>query len=115
MTTFDPNMNLALMVLALPGPDRKRNLAPYYFRYSYYNPLLNEPGCVATWEVIGGRDTYQISLERTKREKLSWHCTCPDAVYRGEQKPGHRCKHVQGLQNLFAPMMRPQRGGSTAA
>ena len=30
---------------------------------------------------------------------LRWHCTCADAVFRGERAP-HACKHVRGLQEL---------------
>ncbi|MCS6864054.1 MAG: hypothetical protein RMJ56_09725 [Gemmataceae bacterium] len=50
-----------------------------------------------TWDVLGGRDSYQIAAERTTDERLEWHCTCPDAVYRSARQPHHRCKHVQGL------------------
>lgn len=50
------------------------------------------------WDVIGGREVYQIVLERTEDGRLRWHCTCADAVYRGERS-AHRCKHVRGLQN----------------
>ena len=36
------------------------------------------------------------------------HCTCPDAVYRGEARAAYRCKHVRGLLDLFEPF----RGGA---
>jgi hypothetical protein len=51
------------------------------------------------WEVYGGREIYQITLERQPSGGLCWHCTCADAVYRGEDEP-HTCKHVRGLLTL---------------
>ncbi|HEY7330584.1 MAG TPA: hypothetical protein VH592_23290 [Gemmataceae bacterium] len=84
---------------SLPGPTRKRNLSPYCYRLTYRNPQLNEPGCVLLWDVFGGRQEYQIALERETTGKLRWHCTCADAVYRGEDAP-HTCKHVRGLRSL---------------
>ena len=30
---------------------------------------------------------------------MRWHCSCADAVYRGESR-AHQCKHVRGLQAL---------------
>lgn len=84
-------------MLEIPGPDRKRKPAPYQFRPVYRNPNPHEVGCVATWEVRGGREDYQISLEHTERHELRWHCTCPDAIYRENLARVHRCKHVSGL------------------
>jgi hypothetical protein len=52
------------------------------------------------WEVFGGRLTYQVALEREVGGGLRWHCTCADAVYRGEEVADHRCKHVRGLVAL---------------
>jgi len=52
------------------------------------------------WEVLGGRLDYQIALERAESGDLRWHCTCADAVYRGEYDSRHVCKHVRGLKEL---------------
>jgi hypothetical protein len=49
------------------------------------------------WEVTGGRMPYQIALEQTKHGQLRWHCTCADAVFRGEKLADHVCKHIRGL------------------
>ena len=84
---------------SLPGPTRKREASPYCYRLSYRNPQPREPGCVLLWDVFGGRQEYQIALERETTGKLRWHCTCADAVYRGENAP-HTCKHVRGMQAL---------------
>jgi hypothetical protein len=91
----------AVISLVLPGPTRKRTPSPYHFRVTYRNPEPAEPGCVMTWDVLGGRETYQVALERTDGGDHRWHCTCPDAVYRGDGPAPHRCKHVQGLLELF--------------
>jgi hypothetical protein len=82
---------------SLPGPTRKRTPSPYCYRLTYQNPNSGEVGCVLLWDVLGGRDIYQIVLERQASGGLVWHCTCADAVYRGEKQP-HVCKHVRGLQ-----------------
>jgi len=107
MTTNHPKSSFALITMVLPGPDRKRNPSPYHFRVTYRNPEPGEPGCVMTWDVIGGREVYQIALERTPAGEHVWHCTCPDAVYRGEDAPAHHCKHVHGLMNLFDTFGNP--------
>jgi hypothetical protein len=83
----------------LPGPTRKRNPSPYCYRLTYRSPQPDELGCVLLWDVYGGRQEYQIALERETTGKLCWHCTCADAVYRGEESP-HTCKHVRGLRSL---------------
>jgi len=93
--------SFTLITMMLPGPDRKRLPAPYHFRVTYQNPHPNEPGCVATWEVRGGRDEYQISLERTEEFDQRWHCTCPDAVYHADSRHACGCKHVQGLRQVY--------------
>jgi len=101
MTPLTPNTRFTLLTTVLPGPDRKRQPAPYHYRLTYHNPDPTEPGCVTTWEVLGGRDAYQIALERLPGGDHRWHCTCPDAVYRGEENPDtHFCKHVRGLLEL---------------
>jgi hypothetical protein len=87
----------ALTVVTLPGPTRRRSEAPYCFRLTYRNPDRAAEGCALLWEVDGGRLPYQIALEREAGGRLRWHCTCADAVYRGEDVPDHRCKHVCGL------------------
>jgi hypothetical protein len=86
-----------MLMKILPGADRKRSPGLYCYRVTYRNPDGQEPGCVMTWEVSGGRGPYQIALERLAPGRMKWHCTCADAVYRGEQDPNHVCKHVTGL------------------
>jgi hypothetical protein len=56
---------------------------------------------VGAAEIYGGREDYQVSLERTRGGELLWHCTCPDAVYRGRDSSPHYCKHVRALTDLF--------------
>jgi hypothetical protein len=97
-----------LLILTLPGPDRRRSLAMYQYRVIYRNPTPAETGCVMTWDVSGGRLPYQISLERTADDGLLWHCSCADAVYRGEDDPAHVCKHVRGLIDTL-PVAPPVR------
>ena len=86
-----------VLFASLPGPTRKRQPSPYCYRLTYRNPNAAEVGCSLLWEVYGGREIYQITLEREPGGGLCWHCTCADAVYRGEDAP-HLCKHVRGLQ-----------------
>lgn len=97
-----PNPLLASgeLLASLPGPTRKREPSPYRYRLTYRNPQPREPGCVLLWDVSGGREAYQIALERQTSGTLCWHCTCADAVYRGEDAP-HTCKHVFGLWSIF--------------
>ena len=85
-----------LLITILPGPDRKRAESLYQYRVTYRNPEPDAPGCVLTWEVRGGRLTYQIALESDDAGRLRWHCDCADAVYRAEEE-GRLCKHVLGL------------------
>jgi hypothetical protein len=106
MTTLTPKPSFALVTLLLPGPDRKRRPSPYHFRVTYRNPEPEEPGCLMTWDVYGGREPYQVALEHTPDGRAEWHCTCPDAVYHGADRAAHRCKHVQGLREMF-PAPRP--------
>lgn len=93
----DPGLNV--LIASLPGPTRKRTPSDYRFRLTYRNPTPDESGCALLWEVVGGRLEYQIALERQPSGALRWHCTCADAVYRGEDAP-HVCKHVRGLLEL---------------
>jgi hypothetical protein len=87
------------LVTALPGPDRKRTASPYSYRLTYRNPDSHADGCVMLWEVHGGRTAYQIAVERRGPGTLRVHCTCADAVYRGESQ-GHVCKHVTGFLRI---------------
>lgn len=80
--------------LVMPGSDRKREPVPYQCRLIHQSEDAAEPGCVLAWEVDGGRDTYQVALERTEDGMLRWHCTCADHVYRK-----HVCKHIRGLRS----------------
>jgi hypothetical protein len=92
----------AVLFASLPGPTRRRRPSPYCYSLTYRNPEPGEAGCALLWEVSGGREVYQIVLEREPRGTLRWHCTCADAVYRGEDAP-HTCKHVRGLRALGRP------------
>jgi hypothetical protein len=85
----------------------------YQYRVTYRNPAPDEAGCVMTWEVSGGRLPYQIALERTGHGDLLWHCSCADAVYRGEDDPAHVCKHVRGLIDTL-PVAPPVRKAMAA-
>ncbi len=101
--------SFAIVTVVLPGPDKKRKPAPYLFRVTYRNPDPSEPGCVMTWNVTGGREEYQIAVERTDDGYLYWHCTCPDAVYHGENRDVYLCKHIHGLQPLMDTIGNPVR------
>ncbi len=101
MTTTTSKPSFALITLILPGPDRKRQPSPYHYRVTYRNPDPSEPGCLMTWDVLGGRERYQIALEQTPSGETAWHCTCADAVFHGDNNHAHRCKHVRGLRELF--------------
>jgi hypothetical protein len=103
-----PRPGYGVLTMALPGPDRKRTLSLYCYRVTYRSPDPGEPGCVMTGEVTGGRQAYQVALERTGGDGLLWHCSCADAVYRGEDDPKHVCKHVRGLVDTL-PVAPPVR------
>lgn len=107
MTFSTTKPPFALITLVLPGPDRKRTPAAYHFRVTYRNPEPGETGCVMTWDVTGGRDVYQIALERGADGRHLWHCTCEDAVYRHENRNDRHCKHVHGLMELFETLGNP--------
>ncbi len=90
--------------ILLPGPDRKRSEQPYAYQVTYSDPDLVGSGCLMLWEVLGGRMSYQVALERDEHGGLHFHCTCADAVFRAE--PENRfCKHVRGL--LGVPQSSP--------
>ncbi len=91
------------MRTTIPGPDRKRTPCEYIYRLIYRSDSPHEEGCVLACEVLGGRMVYQIALEREEEGHLRAHCTCADAIYRGDE-PGHVCKHVRGLLQLGTEM-----------
>jgi hypothetical protein len=94
---------LPTVVALLPGPDRKRVPSIYQYGLTYRNTDPNAAGCVTQWQVCGGRMPYQIVLERDETGSLRLHCTCADAVFRGETAAAHFCKHVRGLLQLGTP------------
>lgn len=91
-------MTCGMTIGLLPGPNRKRTPRLYGFRVIYRNPDATEEGCLMTWEVLGGREKYQIALERLWTGGVKWHCTCADAIYKGSKNPYHVCKHVRAIQ-----------------
>src|SRR5262245_4724884 len=93
---FDTYLAASTFYTPVPGPARSRACRPYRYRVTYCSPDPAEVGCAMTWEVLGGRMSYQVALERRQDGELRWHCTCADAVYRGENE-GRACKHVKGL------------------
>ena len=105
--TTEPTPIVYLAVL--PGPDRKRSRHLYYYRLAYRSTCPEQPGCVALWEVAGGRLSYQVALERDEHSRNFWHCTCADAVYRAEDQ-GRVCKHVRGLLDFGLGLPAPQFG-----
>ena len=106
MKLATPRSPVVMLTTFLPGPDRNRTPSPYHFRVTYRNPPPREPGCVMTWEVLGGRLPYQVALEETPTGAQRWHCSCADAVYRGEDDPKHACKHVQGLMECLPTVLK---------
>jgi hypothetical protein len=93
--------SLVLFTL-LPGPGRRRADATYCYRLTYRGADEPFAGCVMTWEVTGGRQSYQVAVERDEKGELRLHCTCADAVFRDEEE-GHRCKHIRGLLAFGSP------------
>src|SRR4029453_6127214 len=92
----------AMISLVLPGPDRKRMPVPYHYRLTFRAANPAGAGCVAPWEIYGGRGEDQLSLERAAGGELLWHCACPDAVYRAQDGNPHYCKHIRALKDLFS-------------
>jgi hypothetical protein len=90
------NRPLPVLAALLPGPGRKRGQSSYVYRLLYRNPNPAQVGCVMTWEVQGGRLTYQVAVEREKGGRLRCHCTCADSVFRAEPE-GRYCKHIKGF------------------
>jgi hypothetical protein len=99
---FNTFLTASTFFAPIPGPDRKRTLRPYLYRVTYCSDDPSEVGCAMAWEVFGGRSSYQVALEREWDGSLRWHCTCADAVYRGEDND-HLCKHIKGLLGLGRP------------
>ena len=97
----------AVYLALLPGPDRKRSRSVYHYRLAYRSTYPEQAGCVALWDVVGGRMAYQVALERDGVGGHFWHCTCADAVYRAEEQ-GRVCKHVQGLLEFATALPRPR-------
>jgi hypothetical protein len=87
------------LVTVLPGPDRKRSARAYSDQLTDRNPDPDASGCVMTWEVEGGRVSYQIALERDAQGTLRVHCTCADAIFRAEPE-GRFCKHIHGFLHI---------------
>lgn len=109
------NRTLGLVTLMLPGTDRKRSLSLYQYRVTYRNPDPTDSGCAMTWEVSGGRLPYQIAAERLDGGAIRWHCSCADAVYRGEDNPSHVCKHVHGLLEMMPTLALPKPAAEAKA
>lgn len=86
----------------LPGPSRKRLPVEYSFRLKYRGEDPTAVGCLASWEVTGGREPYQIDLEQVAGGWRHWHCTCADAVFRAGPF-GRVCKHVLALRAITVP------------
>jgi hypothetical protein len=99
-------LSTGILLKMIPGPSRKREPAIYQYRVTFRNPLPDQPGCVMTWEVLGGRLPYQVALERRDDGGVNWHCTCADAVYRGELSLKHVCKHAKGLMECTPAQSR---------
>jgi hypothetical protein len=99
---FGTFLAASLFFAPIPGPDRKRTLRPYFYQVTYCSDDPSVVGCAMTWQVLGGRSSYQVALEREWNGRLRWHCTCADAVYRGEDGV-HLCKHIKGLLGLGRP------------
>ena len=97
----------AVYLTVLPGPDRRRSRSLYHYRAVHRSARPGDAGCVATWEVVGGRMAYQVALERDEAGRHHWHCTCADAVYRAVDQ-GRVCKHVQGLLAFGPPLPAPE-------
>jgi hypothetical protein len=93
------------LTVLLPGPDRKRSAAVYRYRVTYRAAEPQTAGCLMTWEVCGGRMAYQIAVERQEGGRVRLHCTCADAVFRGELT-GQPCKHVRGLVSVARLLRR---------
>lgn len=111
MPNFADRLPLPLLLARLPGSDRKRTPSLYSYRITFRNPDDGAVGCVLLWDVSGGRTSYQVALERDEVGSLRLHCTCADAVFRGENE-GHLCKHIRGLVEFGVRGDEPSRVAS---
>jgi hypothetical protein len=103
----EPNsseMSRAVLIAMLPGPDRKRTETLYQYRLIYRHRQFNVEGCLLLWQVQGGRQSYQVALERDDRGQFLWHCTCADHTYRCETIENHACKHIRGVRDFVPPV-----------
>ncbi len=103
MTLTAPRQTLLTL---LPGVTRKRLPHVYQFRKTYTRTPACDTSCLATWDVLGGREVYQIASEQTSNGDVLWHCTCADATFRGKTRY-YRCKHVSGLLALANELALP--------
>jgi predicted nucleic acid-binding Zn finger protein len=76
---------------------RVDSTANYTFRRVFSAEPGVREGCLGVWEVLGGKENYQIAIEAVAGGWQQWHCTCPDAVYRSGPI-GRACKHVVALR-----------------
>jgi len=109
---IEADATYAVLITVLPGPTRKRVHGLYQYRLIYRHPEPEAEGCLVLWQVTGGREVYQIALQRDERKQLHWHCTCADAIFRAENE-GRHCKHVKALLSLGRS--RPQEHSATTA
>ena len=100
------NATRPTLLTLLPGITRKRLPHVYQFRRTYTRTPGDDTTCLATWDVLGGREPYQIASEQTSNGDVLWHCTCADATFRGTTKY-YRCKHVRGLLELANELALP--------
>lgn len=84
----------------IPGPDRKRTDTVYVYRLVYEADDPKADGCLQLWLTAGGRDVYQVVLEKDRGRRL-WSCTCADHAFRGEAEDRRLCKHVRGLVSFL--------------
>ena len=61
----------AVYLTVLPGPDRRRSRSLYHYRAVHRSARPGDAGCVAAWEVVGGRMAYQVALERDEWSKVT--------------------------------------------
>jgi hypothetical protein len=97
----------AVLITTLPGSSRDKAHCLYEYRLVYRQTDAEADGCLMLWQVVGGREPYQVALERDEWRQLVWHCTCPDTIYRRDQNPRHLCKHILGLLEFVPPVERP--------
>jgi len=98
------------LLTILPGATRKRLPSIYQYRQTYRRADGDTGTCLAVWDVLGGREIYQIAVEEGVAGQHEWHCTCADATYRS-RFAYYRCKHVEGLMDVVeaatVPALQP--------